>query len=473
MPSASSSPAASPAASSAAAHSTQTWNSHDEHEELLAENQRLREEVRKLSRLRTEEMERAVEPELSNHVGARAEFTTEVYFWRHDVDHIPPVLPCLRLIDDLGEVVPGAAAAVPEIADEEALMIQKTMVRQSEFDKIFNEAQRQGRVAFYLTSRGEEACAVASAAALGDADWILPQYREMGAALWRGMTFEQIANQCTANAADGGKGRQLGLHIGDKSKHYLYVKSPLGTHLPQAAGAAYLSRLLKEERVAIAYFGEGTSSEGDTPSGFNIAAVHGCPTLFFCRNNGYAISTNARDQYRSDGVGPRGPAYGMPTLRVDGNDVLAVYAATAEARRIAIAEGTPVLLEAMTYRIGAHSTSDDDTKYRTPESPEPGWDSERAYWEARSPIIRFGRYLATKGLWSADQEDQERRAARKHAIKALNDAERVGKPEPYTLFTDVWDEMPPALAAQRAQLRSHLTQYREHYDVSDESIERL
>ena len=169
-----------------------------------------------------------------------------MYFWRHDVDHIPPVLPCLRLIDDLGEVVPGAAAAVPEIADEEALMIQKTMVRQSEFDKIFNEAQRQGRVAFYLTSRGEEACAVASAAALGDADWILPQYREMGAALWRGMTFEQIANQCTANAADGGKGRQLGLHIGDKSKHYLYVKSPLGTHLPQAAGAAYLSRLLKE-----------------------------------------------------------------------------------------------------------------------------------------------------------------------------------------------------------------------------------
>ena len=108
----------------------------------------------------------------------------------------------------------------------------------------------------------------------------------------------------------------------------------------------------------------------------------------------------------------------MPTLRVDGNDVLAVYAATAEARRIAIAEGTPVLLEAMTYRIGAHSTSDDDTKYRTPESPEPGWDSERAYRGGAPPIIRFGRYLATKGLWSADQEDQERRAARKHAIKA-------------------------------------------------------
>ena len=437
--------------------------SEEEEDELLAENQRLREEVRKLSRLRTEEMERAVEPELSNHVGARAEFTTEVYFWRHDVDHIPPVLPCLRLIDDLGEVVPGAAAAVPEIADEEALMIQKTMVRQSEFDKIFNEAQRQGRVAFYLTSRGEEACAVASAAALGDADWILPQYREMGAALWRGMTFEQIANQCTANAADGGKGRQLGLHIGDKSKHYLYVKSPLGTHLPQAAGAAYLSRLLKEERVAIAYFGEGTSSEGDTPSGFNIAAVHGCPTLFFCRNNGYAISTNARDQYRSDGVGPRGPAYGMPTLRVDGNDVLAVYAATAEARRIAIAEGTPVLLEAMTYRIGAHSTSDDDTKYRTPESPEPGWDSERAYWEARSPIIRFGRYLQSLGWWSPQMEEDLRKATRKQVIKSLNDASAAPKPNNAYLFSDVYDEPSWLQRDQEAALNAHLDKYPEHY----------
>lgn len=143
------------------------------------------------------------------------------------------------------------------------------------------------------------------------------------------------------------------------------------------------------------------------------AQVHGCPAIFFCRNNGYAISTNARDQYVSDGIAPRGLAFGLPTVRVDGNDLLAVYAATQRAREIAMSEVSrysayramklliptlisqekPCLIEAMTYRIGAHSTSDDDSKYRTAASPETGWDSERAYWESRSPIIRFGRWM--------------------------------------------------------------------------------
>ena len=119
----------------------------------------------------------------------------------------------------------------------------------------------------------------------------------------------------------------------------------------------------------------------------------GCPTIFFCRNNGYAISTHTDDQYKSDGIAPRGVAFGMPSIRVDGNDIFAVYAATQEARRLGIEENKPTMIEGMSYRINSHSTSDDDSKYRTAESPEEGWDSERAYWEARSPIIRFGRYL--------------------------------------------------------------------------------
>jgi 2-oxoisovalerate dehydrogenase E1 component alpha subunit len=218
-----------------------------------------------------------------------------------------------------------------------------------------------------------------------------------------------------------------------------------------------------EARVAITYFGDGTTSEGDFPSALNIAAVHGCPTIFFCRNNGYAISTSTKDQYASDGVAPRGPAYGLPSIRVDGNDLLAVVAATQRARAIALGEGRPVLIEAMTYRIGAHSTSDDDSKYRNPTSPEEGWDSERAYWEARAPIIRFGRWMHAKGWWSPQMEEDLRKACRKQAVESLNVASTAPKPATPQLFSDVYDELPWSLREQQAELEAHMRRYPEHY----------
>jgi len=186
--------------------------------------------------------------------------------------------------------------------------------------------------------------------------------------------------------------------------------------------------------------------------------------FFFCRNNGYAISTHAEDQYVSDGIAPRGLAFGMPTIRVDGNDVLAVLAATSKARKLAISEGTPVFIEAMTYRIGAHSTSDDDSKYRKAEAPEEGWDDERAYWEARSPIVRFGRYLHAKGWYNAQLEDQMRKEARKESIDTLNKAEAAGRPLVNTLYSDVYDELPLSLREQQDALHTHLKAYASHYD---------
>ncbi len=160
----------------------------------------------------------------------------------------------------------------------------------------------------------------------------------------------------------------------------------------------------------------------------------------------------------------------MPTIRVDGNDVLAVYAATLEARKIALEEDTPVLVEAMTYRIGAHSTSDDDTKYRNPDSPEEGWDSERAYWEARSPIVRFGRYLHSRGMFNVRMEEQLRKQARKEAIATLNRAQAADKPHVQTLFSDVLDELPWNLSEQQSELVQHLENYAQHYTVSDKQL---
>jgi len=282
------------------------------------------------------------------------------------------------------------------------------------------------------------------------------------------MTYDSIANQLCSNSLDPAHGRQLPLHVGSAALNIVYVKSTLATQCPHAAGVAYgLKREAASHegtpRVAICYFGEGTTSEGDFPSALNISAVHGCPTIFFCRNNGYAISTSTADQYAGDGIAPRGVAYGLPTIRIDGNDILAVLEATHAARRIALEEGRPVLIEAMTYRSGAHSTSDDDTKYRNPNSPEPGWDSERAYWEARSPIIRFGRYMNARGWWNPQMEEDLRRSSRKAAIASLNTATQYPKPTTATLFSDVYDELPRALEEQQRELLQHMERYPEHY----------
>jgi len=414
----------------------------------------------------------AASSEVSRFVGAQSPYTTDGGFYYPHVHDLPAKMPVFRVMDDEGVIVPGAVA--PELDQETCVRMMETMVNVNEFDKVFFDAQRQGRLSFYFTNRGEEAQAVGSGAALAPEDWLWPQYRELGAIFWRGYTYEEAANQCCHNELDMTKGRQLPMHIGSPEKHCMYVKSNLGQQVPAANGAAYAMKLLGKERCAITYFGEGCASEGDIPSALNIAAVHGCPTIFFCRNNGYAISTHTDDQYKSDGIAPRGVAFGMPSIRVDGNDILAVYAATARAREIAVREGQPTMIEAMSYRINSHSTSDDDTKYRREESPEPGYDSERAYWEARSPILRFGKYLAAKGWWSAEHEEQLRKGMRKRAITALNDAEKVPQPHPKHLYTDVFDSVPWHLEEQQAALKDHLQRYREHYaDISTEHIETL
>lgn len=420
-------------------------------------------------------MPAAPKAEQSFFAGAASEYTTKLKFFQPHLDDTPTKLPCFRLINDMGLVCPGAE--LPMIDKDTALAMQITMVRVSEFDKVFNDAQRQGRISFYLTSRGEEACSVASAAALSDTDFILPQYRELGAAFWRGFTFEDTANQLCSNSLDPAKGRQLPLHIGDRSKRFFYVKSTLGTQCPHAVGAAQALRLMGNRSVALTYFGEGCASEGDIPSALNIAAVHKTPTIFFCRNNGYAISTQVAEQYSGDGVAPRGLAFGMPAIRVDGNDPFAVYAAVQRAREMALEDGGgPAMIEAMTYRIGAHSTSDDDSKYRNPDSPEPGWDSERAYWESRSPIIRFGRYLQAQGWYDGQQEEELRKQARKDAIRSLNVAQKVGRPHTMHLFSDVYDEVPWNLEEQEQALLEHMqkypSSYTEHIESNAKELER-
>lgn len=192
---------------------------------------------------------------------------------------------------------------------------------------------------------------------LSDAD------REPGVLMYRGFTIDQFASQCFSTSDDRGKGRQMPVHYGSSELFYHTISSPLTTQLPQATGAAYAFKRENSGRCVICYFGDGAASEGDFHPALNFASTRDCPVIFFCRNNGYAISTPIKDQYRGDGIAPRAVGYGMEAVRVDGNDLVAVYEVTKEARRRAVSEGRPILIEAMTYRGGHHSTSDDSTAY--------------------------------------------------------------------------------------------------------------
>jgi len=362
-------------------------------------------------------------------------------------------IPMLQILSAEGELIEKAVE--PDLCKEEALKIFNTMHYIRVLDERMVGAQRQGRISFYLASTGEEAASVASAAALSEDDMIMSQYREQGALAYRGYTTEQFMNQMFSNKDDPNKGRQMPIHYGDKPLNFMTISSPLGTQIPQASGYAYGQKMSGKDVVTICYFGEGAASEGDFHAGLKMAAVLNCPVIFFCRNNGYAISTPAEEQFAGDGIASRGLGYGIKTIRVDGNDVLAIYAATKEARRIAIEEKCPVLIEAMTYRLAAHSTSDDPTGYRSRE--------EENKWRAKDPIARMAKWLESKG-WFDEAENQKRvDKARQDVLAAMKSCEKTDVCAIEDIVEDVYDTAPWHLKEQLSELKAHIKKYPKMY----------
>lgn len=327
-------------------------------------------------------------------------------------------------------------------------------------DRALFESQRQGRISFYMTSYGEEGTIFGSSAALSPDDLIWGQYREGGALMWRGFPLQQLMDQCFGNENDFSKGRQMPVHYGCKDLNFFTISSPLATQMPEAVGSAYHLKHLGNNRIVACYFGEGAASEGDAHAAFNFAATLRCPIIFLCRNNGYAISTPSREQYSGDGIAARGPGYGIPTIRVDGNDILAVYVATAAARRICLEESRPVLIEAMTYRIGHHSTSDDSTAYRSAD--------EVRYWHNKDhPITRLRKYMEDRNWWNDKEEKMWREETKKQVLDALVEAESKRKGNVKEMFSDVYDELPTSLQEQYKSLIDHLEEYGKHYPLSN------
>lgn len=208
------------------------------------------------------------------------------------------------------------------------------------------------------------------------------------------------------------------------------------------------------------YFGEGAASEGDFHAALNIAATRSCPVVFICRNNGYAISTPTLEQYRGDGIASRGVGYGIDTIRVDGNDIFAVREATKQARAMALENGgRPILIEAMSYRVSHHSTSDDSFAYRARVEVEE--------WKRRdNPISRLRKWMENKGIWNEDLERQTREDLRKDVLREFKAAEQDLKPAIKEMFTDVYEELTPESQAQRDELKRIIEQYPNEYDVS-------
>ena len=369
------------------------------------------------------------------------------------IDGTSVEIPELKILNQDGSVYEGCD--MPEIDEALAVKMYKTLAFHRVLDERMVASQRQGRLSFYMAALGEEAASVGGAAGLEPQDMIMTQYREQGVLMFRGFSLEDFMNQMFSNEKDLGKGRQMPIHYGSNELNCMTVSSPLGTQIPQATGYAYGQKMQGLNAVTLCYFGEGAASEGDFHAGLNMAAVQEAPVIFFCRNNGYAISTPSDEQFKGNGIASRGVGYGIKTLRVDGNDILAVLKVMQVARTYALKENAPVLIEAMSYRLGAHSTSDDPSGYRTREEEEK--------WQANDPILRMKNWMLAQNWWDEEQEKSLFEQLREEVLAAVKVSEKINKPHIDTLISDVYDTPTSQLQAQLEQVKAHVNKYPEAY----------
>lgn len=346
--------------------------------------------------------------------------------------------PTVQILQPDGTLQEGAE--VPSISPKEQVRLYRTMLLNRRVDEQMIRLQRQGRIAFYIGSIGEEASVVGSAAALASEDWIMPCYRELGAALYRGFTLFDFFCQLFGNARDQIKGRQMPNHYALPELKFGSISSPVGTQIPQAVGMALAAKIRKRQDVVLVYFGDGATSQGDFHVGANFAGVYQVPIVFLCRNNQWAISVPFSVQTASDGIAVKAEAYGLEGVRVDGNDVFAVWEVTSKAAEKARNGGGATLIEAVTYRLAGHSTSDDPRAYRHGD--------EVKSWEKRDPLLRLRRYLTAEGHWSEDDQEQAEAEIKQEIQENLKRAEKIGPPTLETVFQDVYDEIPWHLQEQ-------------------------
>jgi pyruvate dehydrogenase E1 component alpha subunit/2-oxoisovalerate dehydrogenase E1 component alpha subunit len=341
-----------------------------------------------------------------------------------------------RVLDEEGRVV----GPLPEVPADDLRRIHRHMLAMRLFDQRMLSLQRQGRIGFFGMTTGQEASVTGSAYPLRPQDWVFHALRETGVCLWRGTTLRELVCQLIGNSGDVLIGRQMPMHFSDRKVNSVAWSSVIGTQLVHAMGAAYAAKLKGDDTVCIGYIGDGGTSSSDFHAALNFAAVWQVPAVFFCQNNHWAISVPLAAQTVSTSIAIKAVAYGMPGVRVDGNDVLAVLAVQREAVERARGGGGPTFIESVTYRMGGHSSSDDPTRYRDADQVQ--------YWEQRDPMRRFDAFLRAQGLLSDADLGAWTEEVNDTISTAIREAEALPPPGLETMFTDVYATLPPHLEEQ-------------------------
>jgi len=362
----------------------------------------------------------------------------------------PLATQMVRVLHDDGRAV---GPWNPHLDPEELQVGLRHMVLTRRFDDRMQRIQRQGRISFYLKSTGEEAVSVAGAMALRPDDMLFPSYRNQGLQIARGRSLVDLMCQCLSNTRDMCKGRQMPVLYHWASGNIFSISGNLATQFPQAVGWAMAAAIKGEDRLAASWVGEGATAEADFHHALTFAAVYQAPVILNVVNNQWAISTSQRvagGELRT--FAARGPGYGIPGIRVDGNDFLAVLAVTRWAAERARRGGGPTLIEHVTYRAAAHSTSDDPSRYRP--------SGEDRAWPLGDPLERLERHLASLGAWSAERQRHLEEELDAHVSDCWKEAMTYGTLtegpflDPATMFEDVFKEMPPHLVRQRRELEA-------------------
>jgi pyruvate dehydrogenase E1 component alpha subunit len=334
----------------------------------------------------------------------------------------------------------------PQIPDDLLLRLHRAMVLGRRFDERILSLQRQGRIGTFAPTSGQEASQLGAAAVLQPSDFMVPSFRETAAQIYRGAPMESII------LSFGGYNEAAFLL---EEGNDLPNSVPVGSQVLHAVGIAWGIKYRKKKDVAMTFFGDGATSEGDFHEGMNFAGVYQIPVIFVCQNNQWAISVPRAKQTRSKTLAQKALAYGMPGIQVDGNDILAVYAAAKEAADRARAGDGPTMIECETYRMMMHTTADDPKRYRKDEEVEG--------WREKDPIARFQKYLKDKGLVSDEKIEKVESEVKDEIQAAVDRAEELMKKyeDPLQMFEHVYAEMPPYLSEQREELKAELAESRE------------